>query len=379
MAELDGELLRQKEQATQQDNKVAHTLSNSGLRGLARIIYDPQSNIKTQDGLQGSLFNIDLPTQQVFIKGDEKYSFTVTTANNTAITPVEHALFERINIEFAHNINIGQTTMNDLRAKELRVNLNLLDYMRLCGKDEDYINNADNVKKFKKRTIAPALNHLESVKMSWRSDWGNYKNIQPIYNTGINGNIIEANISLELAETLIKKGESVFTLFDERLIKIAHSNRGKSRAGQIAFILGKKFCEHASINRNVKNSEKGQFSLAMESIIETVKHCLPQNTKRAERDIINPICEALDILVDEKIIDYCFCDKGKKRLGEIETAQVRSKYSTFIKSFVCFSMVNFNTIERQKELLLTHKAERKPRKRGRPRIDHNKVYEAPKQ
>lgn len=377
MAEIDGELLRQTDITTPQDNKVAHTLSNSGLRSLARIVYDPQSNIKTQEGIQGNLFNIDLPTQQVFIKGDEKYLFTVTTANNTAITPVEHALFERINIEFAHNINIGETTMNDLRAKELRVNLNLLDYMRLCGKDEEYISNADNVKKFKKRTIAPALNHLESVKMSWQSQWGNYKNIQPIYNTGINGNIIEANISLELAETLIKKGESVFTLFDERLIKIAHSNRGKSRAGQIAFILGKKFCEHASINSNVKNSEKGQFSLAVESIIETVKHCLPQNTKRAERDIITPICEALDILVDENIIDYCFCDKGKKRLNDIETAQVRSKYNTFIKSYVCFSMLNFNTIERKTKLLLP-KAERKQKRRGRPRIDHNKVYETPK-
>lgn len=377
MAEINGNILREKEHiATTQDNKIRHLITNSGLRSISRIVFNTETP-KTQT--QGEfLFDVDSITGEKRVVTNDQNNFVLTINNSTALTTKDHALLDSINAQFTQSINFDDISPDDLRLDVLTVNLNVLDYMRLCGKDENYINNADNVKKFKKRHLAPSAEHLLDVKMSWKTSEGDFDGIHPFSRLRVVGKSILAELGTTFAKELINRRDSKKMLFDTSLIKIAYNDQGKSRAKQLAYILAKKLFEQASINNNVKKSEKGYFSLSVKKAVEAVKFALREDIKSPVKDIINPMFEALEILTEEGIIDYCFSGKNKQRLNEMETQRVLSDYETFINSYICFKIINFNT-EEKKEVLLTQKQNRaERRKKGRPRIDHSKVYETPK-
>lgn len=376
MAEIDSELLRQSDVTTPQDNKVKHLITNSGLRGISRIVFNTDTP-KTQT--QGEfLFDVDSITGEKRIITNDQNDFVLTINNTKALTTKDHALLDSINAQFTQGIDFDNIRPEDLRLDVLTVNLNVLDYMRLCGKDEEYISNADNVKKFKKRHLAPSTEHLLDVKMSWKSSEGDFDGIHPFSRLRVVGKNIMAELGATFAKELINRRDSKKMLFDTNLIKIAYNDQGKSRAKQLAYILAKKLFEQASINNNVKNSEKGYFSLSVKKAVEAVKFALREDIKSPVKDIINPMFEALEILTEEGIIDYCFSGKNKQRLNEMETQKVLSDYETFINAYICFKIINFNT-EEKKEVLLKRKQNRADRRRrGRPRINHNKVYENPK-
>lgn len=375
MAELDGDFLRTKEQTTPSKNSdVMHLLSNSGTRSLARIVYSPES-AKTQT--QGEfLFDVDVITGERKITTSDKNDFSLTTT--TALTPKDHALFDCFNDGFTKSINYKNIKPADLTVDNLTINLSLIDYMRICGKDDEYLSNSDNIKKFRKRDIAPSLDHLLDFKVSWQTSEGYFDGIHPFTRLRVDGKTITAEFGGTFARALINRRESELMLYDPRLIQIPYDNQGKSRAKDVAFILGKKLYEHSSMPNNIKASENGYMSLSVKKAVDAVRLCLKPDIKSPVKEIINPIYEALEILADKNIIDYCFCGKNKHRLNNAETDKVLSDYATFISAYICFKVIRFKTEETKQQLITdrTNRAER--RRRGRPPINHNKVYENPK-
>lgn len=376
MAETNGEILRQKEQATEkQKDDVKYLLSNSTTKHLSRIVYEE----KDKSHLQGELFlDIDEITGEKRIKLNDKNNFIFTV--DKELTPKDHALMDCINALFTEKIDYKTVKPDDLSVDVLNIDIDVKDYMLLCGKDEAYISNADNVKKFKKRYLSPSCENLFKLSISGKSSEGDFAGMHPFSVLVLAGKKIHAELGGAFAKQLINHRDSQKMLFDTSVIELAYNNQGSSRARDIAYLLSKKLYEQASMPNNIKNSEKGYLSLSVKKAVEAVKFYLNKDIKSPVKNIINPIFEALEILADKKIIDYCFSGKNKQRLNDMETQKVLSCYETFINSYICYKVIKFNTEETKQRLIAEKiiKIEKKNSK-GRPKVDHNKVYEAPKE
>ena len=285
-----------------------------------------------------------------------------------------------INALFTEKIDYKTVKPDDLSVDVLNIDIDVKDYMLLCGKDEAYISNADNVKKFKKRYLSPSCENLFKLSISGKSSEGDFAGMHPFSVLVLAGKKIHAELGGAFAKQLINHRDSQKMLFDTSVIELAYNNQGSSRARDIAYLLSKKLYEQASMPNNIKNSEKGYLSLSVKKAVEAVKFYLNKDIKSPVKNIINPIFEALEILADKKIIDYCFSGKNKQRLNDMETQKVLSCYETFINSYICYKVIKFNTEETKQRLIAEKiiKIEKKNSK-GRPKVDHNKVYEAPKE
>lgn len=381
MAELNNEkILRPSEQTAQKKSDVVHLLSNATTRSLSRIVFEKTA--KTQ--LQGELFiDIDEYTgERRIITGDQ--SGLVLTLKDD-LTTKDHALLDCINARFTEQIDFNTIDSHarnfDIEAlpiKILSVDMSIKDFMLMCGKDAEYISKNDNFKKFRKRDIEPSIENLFEVSAKGKNSEGEFDGMHLFSRLRVVGQNIHAELSKSFAKYLFDHRDTQKMLFDTRLIELAYNNQGKSRAKQIAYLLGKKLYEHASIPNNIKNSENGYFSLSVKNAIEAVKFCLNKDIKSPVKEIITPMFDALEILTEKNILEYCFCGKNKHRLNDRETDKVLSDYATFINSFICFKLNNFKTEETKQRLIEEKIISIEKRKKGRPRIDHNKVYENPK-
>lgn len=381
MAELSNEkILRPNEQTAQKKSDVVHLLSNATTRSISRVVIEHTP--KTQ--LQGELFmDIDEYTGERRIYTGDKNGIVLTIKGD--LTPKDHALLDCILVEFTEQVDFNNIDANAknfnieaLPIKILTIDLPIEKVMQRGGKDEDYISNNNNFRQFKNREIAPSIKNLFEMSAKGETSEGDFDGMHLFSRLKVVGHNIHAELGKDCAKHFLNHRDTQKMLFDTRLIELAYNNKGKSRAKQIAYILGKKLYEHACMPNNIKNSEKGYFALSVKNAIDAVKFCLNKDIKSPVKEIITPLFEALEILTDRKIIDYCFCGKNKHRLNTAETDKVLSDYATFLSSFICFKVINFNTEETKQRLIAEKIINIEKRKKGRPRIDHNKVYENPK-
>lgn len=347
MAEKQDELLRQREQLSEKNRDIVPIVRNEGTRNFSLVFYDINSQASQSNQL--NLFDFDARANITTIRtGHNEYSLTLLhdSESKVKITDAEQALNDTILTAFA--------SQADYRYKEkieeykCSVYIDVKDLMRFCEKDEEYIKNKRSKLNFKNQ-IKKAMTNLRRIEERWKNDkTQEFYSGGRIAGFGFHKDVLVVDFNPRFAKQLLQQSGAVLGGYNNKLLKYALDNQGRSKAKSFAYRLGRYFTAHSSIDNNIKLHRDGIYKFKISTIAEQLKFELQTKTKyHAERDIVNPICEALDMIKNDGVLLWWkFTDKEDNEITGRELQVMKTRYSDFISKYLVVEVKDKNPLRR---------------------------------
>lgn len=343
MAELKSRILRANEQTVEKQSAIRPIARNNATRNFAMLFWEKPKD--TQKENQLCLFDA-MANITTLGTGDSGFKVRLLHEGKTKvkITDVEDCMFDMIVASFTAQKPFKSKT--DLLAKDCTVYLDIKEIMYYSAKEG--INDKFTKYNFKKRLYG-ALVNLRRIEIEYNRPRNNTLFTGGfIASIGQNKDYFIVDLNPRFANDLLQRNFAVQSAYDMRGLKYALNNQGGNKTKSFAFRLSKYLTAYANIDNNIKKAPDGIYTLKVATIIEHLRFLLDtQNRKHPERDIIKPICDALDILKKDGILkDWYFTEKGKTRLTETELSVAKTRYSTFITKSIAFEMTEKNPLHR---------------------------------
>lgn len=313
----------------------------------------PATNTLTRTHTTGKVTPTDLITGRAqFTRG--KVSIFIDQYNDllAGLRPSTHKLLDAL--------TRGLTEQNHYKTQDglnLRVEIDLEDYMRLCGK-----NVTPSSKKNFRRELNKDLDILYNTSLKWEENIGRGR-VQDYDETRIisRKGIVKGKIGVTFTEELGRYfSKSYIMQYPSALFKLDNRN-------PIPYYLGRKLALHYSMDNNRNKGTHNIISVKallehLEDTIPTYEEVMEERNRNLRQHIIEPLEKALEILEKTGIIRWEYSNSKKTPLTDEQLLEM--DYDTFIDLYIKFDLLKFpdqteRLTERNKEKAKKSKAKEK--------------------
>lgn len=264
--------------------------------------------------------------------------FYLNGFKNKAITASTQKLLKCLHLELTKSITFrGEVSDN------VRVGIDIKDYIKLVGKDPDNKKTRDNYREIIKR----GLDTLALLEVSITDEQG--REIKVPLQGGIriskpvNG-VCLFTISKDYARMLSKS----FITYIPRKYFLLPENKNP-----IPTYLYDKLAQHYCINRNEKRGTNN--ILKVETVLEYLQDLLPSydEVQKSNRDywgrIIRPVKEALNELQKTGLITWSWCWEKKRKPTPAEARILGNDYNLTRTAYITYELTDANLLEQIKQ------------------------------